>query len=49
MYKFGQIEIASKEFNSQYEVTDPVDLEKIRISEVLSPTSMTLGTRLATR
>ena len=30
---FGQIEIASKEFNTAYEVTDPVDLEKIRVSE----------------
>ena len=33
MYKFGQIEIASKEFNSQYQVTESVDLEKIRVSE----------------
>ena len=33
MYKFGQIEIASKEFNSVYEVTDTVDYENIRLSE----------------
>lgn len=33
MYKFGQIEIASKEFNSVYQVTDTVDCEKIRLSE----------------
>ena len=33
MYKFGQVEIASKEFNSAYKVTDTVDLEKIRLSE----------------
>ena len=33
MFKFGQIEIASKEFNSQYQMTDPMDLEKIRVSE----------------
>ena len=33
MYKFGQIEIASKEFNSEYKLTNIVDLEKIRVSE----------------
>ena len=31
--KFGQIEVASKDFHSVYEVTDEVDLEKITISE----------------
>ena len=33
MYKFGQIEIESKKFNSVYEVQNLVDLEKIRVSE----------------
>ena len=33
MYKFGQIEIESKKFNSIYEVQKDVELEKIRISE----------------
>ena len=33
MYKFGQIEIASKDFNSEYKLTNIIDLEKIRISE----------------
>ena len=33
MYKFGQIEIESKEFNSIYEVQKDVDLERIRVSE----------------
>jgi len=33
MYKFGQIEILSKEFNSDYKVTKNVDLEKIRLSD----------------
>ena len=33
MYKFGQIEIESKEFNSVYEITNDVDCGKIRISE----------------
>ena len=33
MYKFGQIEIASKDFNSEYKLTNIVDLEKIRVSE----------------
>ena len=33
MYKFGQVEVASKDFNSVYQVTDTVDLEKIRVSE----------------
>jgi len=32
MYKFGQIEIESKKFNSEYKITSNVDLEKIRIS-----------------
>ena len=31
--KFGQIEIASKEFNIVYQIAKNVDLEKIRISE----------------
>lgn len=31
--KFGQIELASKDFNSAYQVTDDVDLEKVRVSE----------------
>ena len=33
MYKFGQIQILSKDFNSEYKVAEHVDLEKIRISE----------------
>ena len=33
MYKFGEIEIESKKFNSVYQVQGDVDLEKIRISE----------------
>ena len=33
MYKFGQIEKLSKEFNTEYKVTENVDLEKIRLSE----------------
>ena len=33
MYKFGQIEIESKKFNSIYEVQKDVDLERIRVSE----------------
>ena len=33
MYKFGQIEIASKDFNSEYKLTNIVDLEKIRLTE----------------
>ena len=33
MYKFGQIEIASKEFNSVYQIQKDVELEKIRVSE----------------
>ena len=33
MFKFGQIEIESKKFNSVYQVQKDVDLEKIRISE----------------
>ena len=33
MYKFGQIQILSKDFNTEYKVAEHVDLEKIRISE----------------
>jgi len=33
MYEFGQIKISGKDFNSQYQVIESVDLEKIRISE----------------
>ena len=33
MYKFGQIEIESKKFNSEYQVQEDVDLERIRVSE----------------
>ena len=33
MYKFGQIEITSKEFNNVYQITNDVDQEKIRVSE----------------
>ena len=33
MYKFGQIEIASKQFNSVYQITNDVDCEKIRVSQ----------------
>ena len=33
MYKLGQIEITSKEFNSVYQITNDVDCEKIRVSE----------------
>ena len=33
MCKFGQIEIASKEFNSVYHIAKDVDVEKIRISD----------------
>ena len=36
MYKFGQIEIAKKEFNSVYQVTETVDLDKIRVSEFVA-------------
>ena len=43
MYKFGQIEIASKEFNSIYEVQKDVDLEKIRMSEGVVANSTILG------
>ena len=35
MYKFGQIKIESKKFNSVYEIADKIDLEKIRVSEGL--------------
>jgi len=33
MHKFGQIEIASKEFNSKYPIISTIDLNKIRLSE----------------
>ena len=33
MYKFGQIEIESREFNSVYQIVKKVDLGKIRVSE----------------
>ena len=33
MYKFGNFEIESKKFNSEYQVQKDVELEKIRISE----------------
>ena len=33
MYKFGEIEIESKKFNSIYEVQKDIDLERIRVSE----------------
>ena len=33
MYKFGQIEIASKDFNSVYQIANDADCEKIRVSE----------------
>ena len=33
MYKFGQISISSKDFNSEYQVQKDIDLEKIRVSE----------------
>ena len=33
MYKFGQIEIESKRFNSEYQVQKDVELDKIRVSE----------------
>ena len=33
MYKFGQIEIAGKEFNSVYQITNDVDFGKIWVSE----------------
>ena len=33
MYKFGQVQILSKDFNTEYKVAEHVDLEKIRISE----------------
>ena len=35
MYKFGQIEIESKKFNSVYEVQEDVELGKIRVSEAV--------------
>ena len=33
MYKFGQIEILSKDFNSVYQIVNDVDCKKIRVSE----------------
>ena len=33
MFKFGQIQIVSKDFNSKYKLTNEVELEKIRLSE----------------
>ena len=33
MFKFGQIQIVSKDFNSKYQLTNEVELEKIRLSE----------------
>ena len=33
MYKFGQISISSKDFNSMYEIQKDVDCGKIRVSE----------------
>ena len=33
MFKFGEIEIESKKFNSEYQVQKDLELEKIRISE----------------
>ena len=33
MYKFGQIQILSKDFNSEYKVAEHVDLDKIRVSK----------------
>ena len=33
MFKFGQIEVASKDFHSTYQVTDIIDFEKITLSE----------------
>ena len=33
MYKFGQIKIASKDFNSVYQIANDADCEKIRVSE----------------
>ena len=33
MYKFGQIEITSKDFNSLYQIANDADCEKIRVSE----------------
>ena len=35
MYKFGQVEIECKEFNSVYEVQEDVELGKIRVSEAV--------------
>ena len=33
MLKFGQIQVASKDFHSTYEVTDNIDFDKITLSE----------------
>ena len=33
LYKFGQVQISNKNFNSEYNVTKIVDLEKIRVGE----------------
>ena len=46
MYKFGQIEIESKKFNSIYEVQKDVDLEKIRVSEGCRKTSNNAQVRI---
>ena len=33
MFKFGEIQIASREFNTKYQLTKDMDLKKIRLSE----------------
>jgi hypothetical protein len=33
MYKFGQVEVKSKDFNTAYNVENSIDLEKIRLAE----------------
>ena len=33
LYKFAQVQISNKNFNSEYNVTNFVDLEKIRVNE----------------
>ena len=35
MYKFGQIEIASKDFNSVYQIANEADCEKIWVSKAV--------------